>query len=227
MISLSISVFPGQPAEPVTELRGVWLTNIDSDVLFSRAKLTDALQNLDRLKIGLIEDGTAIGKAIGTGVTRLKDLNSKSKVMILLTDGANNDTSISPTTAAEAAEAFKIKIYTIAAGTEGIVQIPIFDRNYEVIRDRFGNKRFQRVQSDIDTETLEKISEITSAKSYRATNAEELANIYDEIDQLEKTEVNLTVKSNFNDIFHYILGLSVLCLLFEFVLRNTIYRSFP
>lgn len=185
------------------------------------------LQNLKRLKIGLIEDGTAIGKAIGTGVTRLKDLNAKSKIMILLTDGANNDATISPTTAAEAAEAFQIKIYTIAAGREGIVPIPLIDRNNQYILDRFGNKRFQRGNSDIDTETLEKIAEITYAKAYRATDTKELEKIYDEIDQLEKTEVNLTVKSNFNDIFHYLLGFSVIILLFEILLRNSIYRTFP
>jgi Ca-activated chloride channel family protein len=185
------------------------------------------LQNLERLKIGLIEDGTAIGKAIGTGVSRLKDLESKSKVIILLTDGSNNDPTVSPTIAAEAAEAFGVKIYTIAAGMEGIVPFPMVDRNYDIILDRFGRKRFDRVQSDIDTATLEEIAKITHAKSYRATDTEELENIYEEIDELEKNEVKLTVKSNYNDLFHYLLAAASVLLFIEFILHNTRYRSFP
>jgi Ca-activated chloride channel family protein len=185
------------------------------------------LQNLNRLKIGLIEDGTAIGKAIGTGVTRLKELDSKSKIVILLTDGANNDTTISPLIAAEAAEAFKIKIYTIAAGTEGIIPYPILDRNQNYKLDSMGNKQFHRSESDIDTKTLAEISKITNAKSYRAKDTERLAKIYKEIDQLEKTEVKLTVKASFNDFFPYLLFLSTILLLTEWVLAQTIYKSFP
>ena len=152
------------------------------------------LQNLDRLDIGVIDPNrTAIGSAIGMSVNRLRDLkNAKSRVIILLTDGENNAGKISPIAAAEAAASYNAKVYTIAAGRSGIVPAARLDQNQNVIRNRAGNPVYGGdMQSNVDEETLKKISEITGAKFYRAKNLKQLEQIYDEIDSLEKTKVKL------------------------------------
>ena len=177
------------------------------------------LDNLERVKTGLVEDGTAIGSGIATSLNRLKDSKAKSKVVILLTDGRNNTGKISPLTATEAAKALKIKVYTIGAGSKGPVPYPV--------KDFFGNTVYQPVEIDIDEDTLIKIADMTQAKYFRAQDTEGLRKIYKEIDGLEKTVIEEKGYLEYNELFtvFLILGLSVLLL--DIVLSNTILRKIP
>jgi len=175
--------------------------------------------NLERIKSGMLEDGTAIGSGIATSLNRLKNSPAKSKVIILLTDGRNNTGKISPLTAAEAAKALKVKIYTIGAGSKGLIPYPV--------RDFFGNKVYQQIQADIDEDTLTKIASITNAKYYRATDTESLRNIYSEIDQLEKTPIQEKGYLEYNELFPIFLIPGLMLLFLEIVLTHTILRKIP
>ncbi|MFN7141660.1 MAG: VWA domain-containing protein, partial [Limisphaerales bacterium] len=146
------------------------------------------LQNLERLRFGLIEDRTAIGSGLVTALNRLKDLDSKSKIVILMTDGVNNAGNVPPLTAAEVAQTLGVKVYTIGIGTHGTAPTPQLTANGEVARDFFGRPMYHNLPVDIDEETLQKISEMTGGRYYRADNTETLRKIYAEIDQLEKSE---------------------------------------
>src|SRR5206468_4026504 len=139
------------------------------------------LQNLERLNLGSIEDGTAIGSALSAAVNRLRELKSKSNIVILMTDGQNNAGKIQPLTAAEAAQTLGVKVYAIGVGTRGQARIPG--------TDIFGRKIYHTIQADIDEETLQAIAKKTNGKYYRADNTQTLNKIYDEIDKLETTEV--------------------------------------
>ena len=140
------------------------------------------LNFLDRVEIGMAGDSTAIGSALATCVNRLKERKSKSKVIILLTDGRNNAGSLSPQTAAEIAQTFSIKVYTVGVGTEG--EVPF------LVDTIFGKKyMYQRV--DLDEETLQEIATITGGSYFKATNTEALEEIYKKIDKLEKTKVEV------------------------------------
>jgi Ca-activated chloride channel homolog len=136
-------------------------------------------QNLERVKTGLIEDSTAIGSALATCVNRLRDQPSKSRIVVLLTDGMNNAGKVAPQTAAEAARAMGVKVYTIAAGSEGEAPVPV--------KDQFGNRRIAMAKVDVDEETLGKIAAETGGKFFRATDTDSLKKIYAEIDRMEKT----------------------------------------
>lgn len=182
---------------------------LDHDILFSF---------LDKLKIGMAGDATAIGSAIGISVKRLKDLKSKSKVIILLTDGRNNAGKITPLQAAELAKTFGIKIYTIGVGTRG--KAPF------IVDSIFGKRLIYR-DVDIDEETLNKISEMTDAKYFRATDLESLKDIYKQIDQLEKTEVRVLDHSEYSELFHYFLIPGLLLLLAEIIVSNSVLRRVP
>ncbi|MDD5129036.1 MAG: VWA domain-containing protein [Candidatus Omnitrophica bacterium] len=177
------------------------------------------LDNLDRIKTGMVEDGTAIGSGIATSLNRLKESKGKSKVVILLTDGRNNTGKISPLTAAEAAKALKIKIYTIGAGSKGPVPYPV--------QDFFGNTVYQPVEIDIDEDTLMKIADMTGGKYFRATDTESLRKIYKEIDTLEKTIIEEKGYSEYNELFSSFLILSLVFLFLDIVLSNTILRKIP
>ncbi|MCX5668940.1 MAG: VWA domain-containing protein [Candidatus Omnitrophica bacterium] len=177
------------------------------------------LTNLERVKSGMLEDGTAIGSGIATSLNRLKNSKAKSKVVILLTDGRNNLGTISPLTAAEAAKALKVKIYTIGAGGKGPVPYPV--------RDLFGNKAYQQIEVDLDEETLTKIASITSAKFFRATDTESLREIYGEIDKLEKTPMQEKGYLQYNELFPLFLIPGLLLLFLEIVLTNTVLRKVP
>ncbi|MBW2328070.1 MAG: VWA domain-containing protein [Deltaproteobacteria bacterium] len=159
---------------------------------------------LDSLKIGIIEDGTAIGSAIASGVNRLRDRDSKSRIQILLTDGMNNAGKVSPLTAAEAAETLGIKVYTIGAGTRGEAPMPV--------QDQFGRKRLMRVKVDIDEKTLAKVAEITGAKYFRATDTRSLEKIYDEINAMEATTRKIKHFSRYRELFPWLV-LTALALL--------------
>src|SRR6185503_2240978 len=144
----------------------------------------DFLQmNVDRLQLHQIEEGTAIGSGLAAAVNRLRELKSKSKIVILMTDGQNNAGNIPPLTAAEAAQSLAVKTYTIGVGTHGTAPMPT--------RDMFGRRTYVQVAVDIDEETLKQIATKTGGKYYRADSTETLRKIYDEIDTLEKSEVEV------------------------------------
>jgi len=177
------------------------------------------MQNLERLKIGMIEDGTAIGSALSTSLKRLKDTEAKSKVVVLLTDGRNNAGRISPLTAAEAAGALKVKVYTIGAGTKGLAPYPA--------KDVFGNTVYRPVRIDIDEKTLKGIAQKSGARYFRATDTESLREIYKEIDELEKTKIEEKGYVEYRELFHFFLIPGLFLLIAEFVLKNTLLRRIP
>lgn len=187
------------------------------------------LKLLDGLKLGRIDwTGTAIGPAIGMGTNRLRDLPAKSRIMILLTDGEDNANRIPPVAAAEAAKTFDVKIYTIAAGKSGLVPIGNFDpQTGELRRDRLGRIDYSREYSKVDEEMLKEVAAITGGKFYHATNKEQLAGIYDEIDELEKTEVKLKHYATYDELFIWpaIFGLGLIIL--EQLLGNTRFKRIP
>ena len=173
---------------------------------------------LSKLDIGMAGDSTAIGSAIGIAVKRLKDLESKSKVIILLTDGRNNAGNLPPLQAAQTAKAFGIKIHTIAVGTHG--KAPF------LVNSIFG-QRYVYQQVDIDEDTLKKISDLTGGQYFRATNLESLKAIYKQIDEMEKSEVKVIDHSEYTELFHYLLIPGILLLLLEIALSNTVLRRIP
>ena len=179
-------------------------------------------QNLDRVKIADdmgVEDGTAIGSAIAAGVNRLRDLPSKSKVIVLLTDGANNMGKISPLAAAEAAKAMGVKVYTIGAGAEG--QIP------EPVKDDQGNTQIVMTKSDVDVDLLQKIATETGAHFYRATDTDSLENIYAQINSLEKSTETLHRYEKSQDVFAFALIPALALLGLATLLEQTRQRRLP
>ena len=164
------------------------------------------VRGLERLRIGLVEDGTAIGSGIASSVNRLRDRRAKSRVVILLTDGVNNSGKVSPLTAADAARALGVRVYTIGAGTRGEAPMPIVDRS--------GRQRIVMTPVDVDEETLQKVAETTGAKFFRATDTDSLRRIYEEIDQLEKTTETMKHFEEYRELFPWVIlgALSLLCL---------------
>ncbi len=173
---------------------------------------------LSKLEIGMAGDSTAIGSAIGIAVKRLKDLDSASKVIILLTDGRNNAGSLVPLQAAQTAKTFGIKIHTIGVGTQG--KAPF------LVNSIFG-QRYVYQEVDIDETTLTEISKITGGQYFRATDLESLKNIYNQIDEMEKSEVKVIDHSEYKELFHYFLVPSLMLLLLEIGLSNTLLRRIP
>ncbi|MFP4541165.1 MAG: VWA domain-containing protein, partial [Opitutales bacterium] len=160
------------------------------------------IQRLEELRIGMVPDGTAIGSAIGSSVNRLLDQEAETRLVVLMTDGFNNRGQIDPLPAAEAAAAFDIKVYTIGVGRPGLVPYPAdFDRLGRPVRTPDGRLPLVNRPSQIDLETLQQVAQETAARYYHATDAEELGRIYDEIDQLEKTEITFNVRRMFDDYF--------------------------
>ncbi|MBL7786052.1 MAG: VWA domain-containing protein [Chitinophagales bacterium] len=170
-----------------------------------------------QVREGLVEDGTAIGMGLATAVTRLKDSGAKSKVVILLTDGVNNAGFIDPRTAAETAREFGVKVYTIGVGTQGEAPYPI--QNF------FGATAMQYMKVEIDEKLLQEIADRTGGKYFRATDNASLRHIYEEIDQLEKTEIEVTTIKRFTELFPVFLWTALALLLLEYVLRQTWLRS--
>ena len=176
------------------------------------------LSFLDKLKIGMAGDATAIGSAIGISARRLKDLKSKSKVIILLTDGRNNSGAISPLQAAEIAKSLGIKVDTIGVGKRGKAPFLV---------DSIFGKRLIYQNVDIDEEVLNKISKMTDAKYFRATDLKSLKDIYKQIDLLEKSEVKSIDHSEHKELFHYFLIPGLILLLTEIVFSNSFLRRLP
>jgi Ca-activated chloride channel homolog len=177
------------------------------------------IQNIDRLNFGLIEDGTAIGAGLSAAVNRLQELKSKSKIVILMTDGQNNAGKVPPITAAEAAQALNVKVYTIGVGTRGMGRMPMIDP--------FGRKRYRDVPVDIDEKTLTEIAQKTGGKYYRADSSDTLRKIYDEIDKLERTEVETKKYVQVEELFKWAVIPGLLLLAAEVLLGNTLWRKLP
>ena len=184
------------------------------------ASLLNLLHNVraDIAARGLIQDGTAIGMGLANAVARLKDSKAKSKVIILLTDGSNNMGDISPMTAAEIAKSLGIRVYTIGAGTNGTARYPM---------PVGGGVQYVNLPVEIDTKTLNEISNATDGKFFRATNTQELQQIYKEIDQLEKTKLNVKRFSKRYEAYQPFALAAILTLLLELLLRVTIFRRIP
>ncbi|MDQ8206540.1 VWA domain-containing protein [Coraliomargarita sp. SDUM461003] len=187
-------------------------------------------RNLKRLELGEIDGGgTAIGTALGASANRLRDHEARSRIIILLTDGENNAGTLSPIAAAEVAKTLGVKVYTIATGKKGRVPIPETDRNGRIVRDNQGAPVY-RGRSDIsnyDETELTQIAELTGGRFFNATQDGDLERIYDEIDELETTEIELRSYSTFTELFVWPASLGLLLLALEQLLRNTRYRRLP
>lgn len=170
------------------------------------------------VEYGMIEDGTAIGLGLANAINRIKDSKTKSKVIILLTDGSNNRGDIAPITAAEIAKSFGIRVYAIGVGSYGKVNIPV--------QTPMG-LQYQQMDSEFDEKSLQDIASMTGGSYFRATNNSKLRSIYNEIDQLEKTKINVKEYSKKNEEFYVFALLAFLFLLTEVVLRNTLLRKIP
>jgi Ca-activated chloride channel family protein len=177
------------------------------------------LHNLERARIGMIEDGTAIGSALATAVGRLEHSAAKSGVVILLTDGQNNAGKISPLTAAEAARALGVKVYTIGAGTKGMAPYPA--------RDAFGNLVYRPIQVDIDEQTLGRIADTTGGRYFRATDTTSLKDIYRTIDQLERTAFDVPRYLDYDELYPWLLVPALVLLGLEIGLRHSLLRKLP
>ena len=193
------------------------------------------LENLKRVKIGMIEDGTAIGSALSVALKRLegtkangstsltispeRSRRTKSTIIILLTDGINNAGKISPSLAAEAAKALSVKVYTIGAGTKGLAPYPM--------KDFFGNTVYQPIKIDVDEDTLTNIASKTEAKFFRATDSKSLKGIYSEIDRMEKTPIEEKGYMEYRELFRIFLIPGLVLLLVEIVLSGTWLRRIP
>lgn len=200
---LGVVAFAGRPylVSPLT---------LDHDFLAKRVQ---------GVKMGQVEDGTAIGSAIASAVDHLRDSAAKSRIIILLTDGVNNAGAINPLTAAEAAKALGIKIYTIGAGTRGEAPVPV--------RDAFGRTFLQKMKVEIDEEMLRKVADSTGGQSYRATDTDSLEEIYDSINQLEKTTRKLKKYQQYEELYLWFLVPGLVLLLIELILRQTRFRRLP
>lgn len=170
------------------------------------------------IESGMIEDGTAIGMGLATSINRMKDSDAKSKVVILLTDGVNNRGAIAPVTAAEIARTFGIRVYTIGVGSVGTAPYPV-QTPYGI--------QYQNMEVQIDEKILEEIAVLTDGKYFRATNNQKLVEIYHEIDQLEKTKIDVTEFSRKQEEYLLFALVASVLILTELVIRNTLLRSIP
>jgi Ca-activated chloride channel family protein len=177
------------------------------------------IQNLDRVQLGLVEDGTAIGSALAMAENRLKDKPGKTKIIVLLTDGSNNAGKVLPLTAAEAAKALGIRIYTIGTGTRGYAPVPV--------TTPFGQTVYQNMPVDIDEDMLKKIADLGRGEYFRATDTKTLEEIFGEIDKLEKTKIEVEKIAQYRDLFPWFLVAGVSLLTLEILASQTIWRRLP
>lgn len=176
------------------------------------------LQIIDMLKIGVAGDSTAIGDALITSINRIKDITAKSKIIILLTDGANNAGSVDPLIAAQIAKDKNIKVYTIGIGTDKEVPIPV--------DTPFGQQIFMQ-KLEFDEALLQKISSITDAQYFKAYNTEELSKIYDTIDSIEKTKLKIKDNSKYKDLYDIFLFGALVLIMFELFFNLTFLKRIP
>jgi Ca-activated chloride channel family protein len=235
MLAMDFKV-AGQPADRLTAVKNVVKDFINARpndrigmVAFAgRAYVASPLtldhdwleRNLDRIKIGLIEDGTAIGSGLGTAVNRLRDTKARSKVVVLLTDGVNNVWKVPPLDAAKAAKEFGVRVYTIGAGTQGVAPMPLMDRAGRVVA-------YQPMPVEIDEELLTQIAKMTGGQYFRATDTESLKNIYQQIDKLEKQQIETVKFEEWRELFPWFLGPGLGALLVAVMLENTRLRRLP
>lgn len=188
---------------------------------FTQCPLTtdhDVLKNLFKdVKNGMIEDGTAIGLGLANAVNRLRKSDAKSKVVILLTDGFNTKGAIPPLTAAEIAREFGVRAYTIGVGSNGVAPFPY--------KTRFGTTAYRNEEVRIDEVTLTEIAKMTGGKYFRATSNRSLANIYKEIDQLEKSKIEVTEYRKKKEEFFYFALIAAILLLMEFIVKNSLIKT--
>lgn len=178
------------------------------------------LQNLERIKIGLVEDGTAIGSALASASSRLKDKEAKTKLVVLLTDGENNMGRVTPPTAAEAAKALGIKVYTIAAGSRGIAPFPVTGPQGQILG-------YQQIQVDFDEKALKDIAALTGGEYFRATDTGSLEKIFQAIDKLEKSKVEVQRVAQYRDIFPWFVLIGTVLVTVEMLLGQTLWRRLP
>jgi Ca-activated chloride channel family protein len=176
-------------------------------------------QNLERVAIGGVDDGTAIGSAIAAAVNRLRTTPAKSKVVILLTDGMNNTGKISPLAAAEAARALGVKVYTIGVGVRGKAPVPV--------RDEAGHMRLVMAEVDVDEKTLQSVADQTGGKFYRATDTDSLKKIYEQINRLETSAQTVQKFEHYDELYPWALMPALAILGLGFVLQQTRYRRLP
>lgn len=174
---------------------------------------------LSRLRSGVIDDGTAIGNGLATSINRLRESGAKSKVVILLTDGVNNAGQVSPTLAAKIAYDQGIKVYTVGVGKRGKAPYPVIDM--------FGNQSFAPMDVEIDEELLRQIAADTGGEYFRAENNDALKQIYDHIDSLEKSKIEVTHYTLYDELFARWVILGLLLLAAEFLFNNLILRKIP
>jgi Ca-activated chloride channel family protein len=173
-------------------------------------------EQISNIKSGVLVDGTAIGMGLATGVDRLRNATGKSRVLILLTDGVNNTGLIDPSTALEIAKAYKVRVYTIGAGTRGQALYPV--------PTPFGTQK-QMMPVQIDEDLLKKIAGETGGKYYRATDNKSLSSVYKDIDKLEKTKVEISTYKHYAELFFPFALMALICLALEMLLRYTVFRS--
>jgi Ca-activated chloride channel family protein len=233
-ISTSMAAMDFQPdnrLEAAKKVAAEFVDNRTSDriglVVFAAQSFTQCPLTLDyrvlkdlmsKVQMGMVEDGTAIGMAIANGVNRLRDSKAKSRVMILLTDGQNNRGELDPVTAAQTAAALGIKIYTIGVGTKGMAPYPQ--------QTPFGTRTVQ-IPVNIDEDMLRQIATITHGRYFRATDTKELEQIYQEINRLEKSKIDVTHYRRVAELFYPYLALALLCLAVEAILVRTRFRKIP
>ena len=170
---------------------------------------------LGQMEVGMIEDGTAVGMGLATAVKRLQASEAESQVVILLTDGRNNTGEIGPVTAGQMAQALGVRVYTIGAGGQGLARIPV------------GGRRYANVEVDIDEASLQEVAETTGGRYFRATDRQGLSQVYEEIDALETTEIEVENFTSYGELFHYPLAAGLLLLLLEVGLGQSVLRTLP
>ncbi len=177
------------------------------------------IRNLDRIRIGLVEDGTAIGSALASAANRLKDKPAESKLIVLLSDGDNNAGKIQPLTAAEAAKALGIRVYTVGAGSRGMAPFPF--------KDPFGRTQYRQVNMEFDETSLQQIASITGGKYFRATDTKSLEAVFKDIDKLERSTVEVEQVVHYRDLFPWFLLGAFGFLGLEMLLSQTVWRRLP
>jgi Ca-activated chloride channel family protein len=175
---------------------------------------------LKQIKNGLLEDGTAIGMGLATSIQRLKDSESKSKVVILMTDGVNNKGLVDPATASDIAMQFGVRAYTIGVGTNGQAYTP-------VAMDANGNLVFDYAEVQIDEPILRDIAKKTGGQYFRATDNKKLKEVFQEIDKLEKTKINVSAYTHKTEKFFVFAFIALAILLLDWILRYTVFKSIP
>ncbi len=185
------------------------------------------LQNLERVRIGLVEGNTAIGSAMAAGGNRLNDKHAKSRVMVLLTDGDNNAGKIPPNTAAEALKSLKIKLYAIGMGTNGVAPVPVQDGRGRLLTDAMGNLLYQRAAVSFNETGLKEVAKIADGQFFRATDTKSLETIYRDIDKMEKSTVSAKKYREYRDLFPLCIMSGCGLLIGQILLSQTIWKKLP